>query len=65
MLPYQVREAIEKNYPVILPLGVIEYHAEHLPLGTDCFTCLEAINRVEKKHPEIVILPPFYYGAAS
>ena len=65
MLPYQVRTAIEKNYPVVLPLGVIEYHAEHLPLGTDCFTCLEAINRVEKRHPEIVVLPPFYYGAAS
>ena len=65
MLPYQVREAIEKNVPVVLPLGVIEYHAEHLPLGVDCFTCLEAIGRVEKRHPEIVVLPPFYYGAAS
>lgn len=65
MLPYQVREAIEKNTPVVLPLGVIEYHAEHLPLGTDCFTCLNAIERVEKRHPEIVVLPPFYYGAAS
>ena len=65
MLPYQIREAIDKNYPVVLPLGVIEYHAEHLPVGTDYFTCMEAISRVEKRHPEIVILPPFYYGAAS
>lgn len=65
MLPYQIREAIEKNVPVILPLGVVEYHAEHLPLGVDCFTCIEAIERVEKRHPEIVVLPPFYYGAAS
>ncbi|MBO4632637.1 MAG: creatininase family protein, partial [Lentisphaeria bacterium] len=51
--------------PVVLPLGVVEYHAEHLPLGTDCFTCINAIERVEKRHPEIVVLPPFYYGAAS
>lgn len=65
MLPYQVREAIDANVPVVLPLGVVEYHAEHLPLGVDCFTCIEIIERVEKRHPEIVVLPPFYYGAAS
>lgn len=65
MLPYQVRKAIDDNVPVVLPLGVVEYHAEHLPLGVDCFTCIEAIERVEKRHPEIVVLPPFYYGAAS
>lgn len=65
MRPHQVREAIEKNIPVVLPLGVIEYHGEHLPLGVDAFTAIEAIDRVEKKHPEIVVLPPFYYGAAS
>ena len=65
MLPYQIREAIDKNVPVVLPLGVNEYHAEHLPMGVDCFTCINAIQRVEKRHPEIVVLPPFYYGAAS
>ncbi|MBR1966596.1 MAG: creatininase family protein [Lentisphaeria bacterium] len=65
MLPYQIREAIEKNTPVVFPLGVVEYHAEHLPLGVDCFTCINAIERVEKRHPEIIVLPPFYYGAAS
>jgi creatinine amidohydrolase/Fe(II)-dependent formamide hydrolase-like protein len=66
MLPYQVREAIDRNIPVVLPLGVVEYHAEHLPLGVDSMVCLEAVERVEKRHPdEMVILPPFYYGAAS
>ena len=65
MLPWQIREAIDKNVPVILPLGVVEYHAEHLPMGVDCFTCINVIERVEKRHPEIVVLPPFYYGAAS
>ncbi|MBQ7650668.1 MAG: creatininase family protein, partial [Victivallales bacterium] len=65
MLPYQVREAIEKNVPVVLPLGVIEYHAEHLPLGTDSFVCMNAVERVEKRHPEIVVFPQFFYGAAS
>ena len=61
MLPYQVREAIDANVPVVLPLGVVEYHAEHLPLGVDFFSCINAIERLEKRHPEIVVLPPFYY----
>jgi len=66
MLPYQVREAITQNCPVVLPLGVLEYHAEHLPLGVDSFVCTEIIQRVERTHAkQMVVLPPFYYGAAS
>lgn len=65
MLPYQIRKAIERNDPAALPLGVVEYHAEHLPLGVDCFTCINALERIEKRRPELVVLPPFYYGSAS
>ncbi len=65
MRPDQLRKALDEKVPVALPLGVIEYHAEHLPFGVDCFTCMEVISRVEKRHPELVVLPPFYYGAAS
>lgn len=65
MRPCQIREAIKNNTPVVLPLGVVEYHGEHLPLGVDAFVAIEAIRRVEEKHPEIIVLPPFYYGAAS
>lgn len=65
MLPYQVREAIDKNSPVVLPLGVIEYHAEHLPLGTDSFVCMKAIERAEARHPDMVVFPQFCYGCAS
>ena len=38
MLPYQIREAIDNNVPVVLPMGVVEYHAEQRPMGVDCFT---------------------------
>lgn len=65
MLPYQIREAIEKNTPVVLPLGVVEYHGEHLPMGVDAFVAIECIERLEKRRPEVIVLPPFYYGAAS
>ena len=55
---YQIREAIDRNVPVAFPLGVVEYHAEHLPLGVDCFTVINIIERVEKRRPELVVLPP-------
>lgn len=65
MLPYQIRQAIDCNVPVALALGVVEYHAEHLPVGVDAYVAMEVIDRVEKRRPELVVLPAFYYGAAS
>src|SRR5579863_8918734 len=55
MLPHQIRTAIDANWPVVLPLGVLEYHGEHMAVGMDTL----AVTR------NLEILPPFYYGAAS
>ncbi len=64
MLPHQIRHAIAENWPVILPLGVLEYHGEHLALGMDTLAVTRILDRLEKE-ADIVILPPFYYGTAS
>lgn len=64
MLPHQVKAAISANTPVILPLGVLEYHGEHMAVGMDTLAVVKALELIEKE-AEIVILPPFYYGAAS
>jgi creatinine amidohydrolase len=64
MRPHQVRDAVARNLPVILPLGVMEYHAEHLPVGVDMLAVTLALERLEEAH-EVVILPAFAYGAAS
>lgn len=64
MFPYQIREAIDKHWPVVLPIGVLEYHAEHLVVGTDTLVVNRIIELLEKEI-DLVILPPFYYGAAS
>jgi len=64
MLPHQVRTAIAESWPVVLPLGVLEYHGEHLALGMDTLAVTRILDLYEKEQP-IVILPPFYYGAAS
>ncbi|MFO1132947.1 MAG: creatininase family protein [Hyphomicrobiales bacterium] len=64
MLPRQIRAAIAANTPVVLPLGVLEYHGEHLGVGMDTLAVTRALDLLEKE-AELVILPPFYYGAAS
>ncbi len=64
MLPHQIRQAISDRVPVVLPLGVLEYHGEHLAVGLDTLVVVKCLERIETERP-LVILPPFYYGAAS
>lgn len=64
MLPHQIRKAIAENWPVALPLGVLEYHGEHMAVGMDTLAVIKTLELFEKER-DIVILPPFYYGAAS
>jgi creatinine amidohydrolase len=51
-------------WPVVLPLGVLEYHGDHLPVGMDTLAVVKALELLEQERP-LVILPAFYYGAAS
>jgi creatinine amidohydrolase len=64
MRPAQIRQAIQERWPVVLPLGVLEYHGEHLPVGMDTLAVTKVLELLDKEMP-LVILPPFYYGAAS
>ncbi len=64
MLPHQIRGAIAENLPVVLPLGVLEYHGEHMALGMDTLAVTRTLELLEGEM-DLVILPPFQYGAAS
>ena len=64
MFPDQIRQAIKENWPVVLPLGVLEYHGEHSVMGVDTLLVIKTIELLEKEL-DMIILPPFYYGAAS
>jgi creatinine amidohydrolase/Fe(II)-dependent formamide hydrolase-like protein len=63
-VPYQLRRAIDENWPVILPLGVLEYHGEHMAFGMDTIVVIKLVDLLEQEM-QMVVLPPFYYGAAS
>lgn len=62
----EIKEAGEKKIPVLFPLGVIEEHGPHLPLGSDIlwsnFICKEVKQTLEQKGKETLIAPPYYYG---
>jgi len=64
MRPPQIRQAIAERWPVVLPLGVLEYHGNHLPVGMDTLAVVKVLELLEQERP-LVILPVFYYGAAS
>jgi len=64
MLPHQIRAAIDGRWPVVLPLGVLEYHGEHMAVGMNTLA-VTGILEILEREADLVILPPFYYGAAS
>lgn len=64
MFPDQIRQAIDKNVPAVMAIGVMEYHSEHCCVGVDTLVVTRALDMLEKQM-ELVILPPFVYGTAS
>ena len=62
MRPDQIADAIAANLPLVLPIGVMEYHGQHLPAGVDLLAVTQTLERLGDR---IVVLPPFAYGAAS
>jgi creatinine amidohydrolase/Fe(II)-dependent formamide hydrolase-like protein len=64
MLPHQIRAAIKEHWPVVLPLGVLEYHGEHMAVGMDTLAVVKLLEILERE-ANLVVLPAFYYGASS
>ncbi|UFN46866.1 creatininase family protein [Roseomonas sp. OT10] len=61
-----LRAAAERGAVALLPVGVIECHGPHLPVGTDAFIAL-ALCRATRDHlaaagGEAVIAPPYTWG---
>jgi creatinine amidohydrolase len=50
-----------QHQAVILPVGSVEEHGPHLPLGTDAFHAIELARRVAALRP-VLVAPPVYYG---
>jgi creatinine amidohydrolase len=61
-LPWQeLQGAIEAGAPVMVPVGAVEPHGHHAPLGTDVFIALEIAERLAGRSGGVVF-PPLPLG---
>jgi creatinine amidohydrolase len=62
--PHQIRNALAESSLIYLPLGTIEWHCEHLPVGLDALAahglCLSAAEETGG-----LVWPPLYYGTGG
>nr|MBQ4318859.1 creatininase family protein [Clostridia bacterium] len=64
LYPDIIEDAIKRNVPLFIPVGTMEYHSAHMPLGTDTQVAYHILEELEKRR-EIIIAPPVWYGCAS
>ncbi|MGE5352869.1 MAG: creatininase family protein [Acidobacteriota bacterium] len=56
------KKAVEKSEATcIIPMGILEKHGPHLPLGTDMLDAREIVTRAAQKEYTI-IFPQYYFG---
>lgn len=60
----QLAQALQEQSLVYVPIGTLEFHGRHLPLGMDTLHAYAFCLRVAEKTGGIV-LPPTYWGTAG
>jgi len=56
------KEAVQKSGGLcVIPIGVIEKHGDHLPLGTDMYAATAIAKKAAEK-TSIVVFPYYFYG---
>ena len=64
LVPSQAKQAQEKRYPLIIPIGTIEYHGSHCAFGCDGLISEGLADKLSKER-EIVIAPTIWYSPTS
>ena len=55
-------EAVKQAQGVcVIPIGVIEYHGPHLPLGTDMMQCHAVACAAAEREP-VIVYPAYHFG---
>jgi creatinine amidohydrolase len=61
MTPEEITEALKEVDTVVIPLGTVEQHGPHLPVGTDAIIPITVAKRLAEKI-KVLVAPPIYYG---
>jgi len=56
-----IEEMVKEGYIPVVPIGSLEVHGPHLPLGTDALVIHKVALEVAKRE-KVVVLPPLYYA---
>ena len=62
--PREVERAKKENWPVILPVGTMEYHSSICPYGCDALVSQGVAEKIGEKM-DCMILPTVWYGVSS
>ena len=61
----EVKECVENEYSVVLPVGSLEQHGKHLPLNVDYLLCERVVREAARQSGQILVLPTLVYGRSS
>jgi creatinine amidohydrolase len=61
MTPQEITDALKEVDTVVVPLGSVEQHGPHLPVGTDTLIPITVAKRVAER-TKVLVAPPIYYG---
>lgn len=61
-LPEEFLSMVRRVPVFIVPAGLLEWHADHLPLGQDALKAYGVCARVAQKLGGGILLPPIYFG---
>lgn len=61
MTPQEITDALKEVDTVVVPLGSVEQHGPHLPVGTDTLIPMTVAKRVAER-AKVLVAPPVYYG---
>lgn len=61
----EVEQYLKRKDTVIVPVGSLENHGKHMPLGTDTIIPGRIAELVNERYPDVVIAPTLPYGATE
>ncbi|MEG0934747.1 MAG: creatininase family protein [Clostridia bacterium] len=64
MFYQEIEDCKKRRVPLIIPIGTIEYHAQHASCGCDTMVIDGVIERLAQTK-ELIQCPPIWYGVAS
>ncbi|NLM77786.1 MAG: creatininase family protein [Ruminococcaceae bacterium] len=66
--PRQIKDAVERNIPVVMAAGSVEYHGPHMPVGSDLLIAETVLKHAEEKcvcivMPSLPFSPTMFWAA--